>query len=90
MAVAIISPNAAPAHADPLHPDANITELWNHQEEVIISLFTLYRLYTTSEVYTQVASDAVYPMVHDKYQHLETLYGTVGSMATFNVWVSLT
>ena len=28
-------------------------------------------------------------MVHDKYQHLETLYGQVGSMATFNAWVSL-
>ena len=28
-------------------------------------------------------------MVHDKYQHLETLCGMVGCMAIFNAWVSL-
>ena len=78
--------HAGPAHADPANPDANVTALWDKQEEVIIGLFALY---TTSEVYNQVASDTVYPMVHDKYQHLETLYGQVGSMATFNAWVGL-
>ncbi len=37
----------------------------------------------------QIASDNVFPTVHDKYQQLEVLYGAVGSMATFNLWVSL-
>src|ERR1700761_2990204 len=78
--------HSAPSHADPLNPDANVVELWNHQEEVIIGLLTLH---TTSEVYNQVASDTVFASVHDKYQHLETLYGQVGSVATFNAWVGL-
>ena len=72
--------HAGPAHADPANPDQNVTNLWDKQEEVIIGLFALY---TTSEVYNQVASDIIYPTVHDKYQHLDTLYGLVGSMATF-------
>ncbi len=46
-------------------------------------------LFVTSEVYSQIASDLVFAMVHAKYQQLEVLYGTVGSMATFNLWVSL-
>ena len=75
-----------PAHPDPANPDAGLQQLWDRQQEVLIGLLTLY---TTSEVYTQVASDVVYPSVHDKYQHLETLYGKVGSMATFNAWVGL-
>ena len=78
--------HAGPAHADPANPDTNVMALWDKQEEVIIGLFALY---TTLEVYNQVASDTIYPMVHDKYQHLETLYGQVGSMATFNAWVGL-
>ena len=52
--------HAGPAHADPANPDANVTALWDKQEEVIIVLFALY---TTSEVYNQVTSDVVYPMV---------------------------
>ena len=60
-----------PAHANPATPYANVVELWNQQEEVIIGLLTLY---TTSGVCNQVSSDTVYPTVHDKYQHLETLY----------------
>ena len=78
--------HADPAHADPTAPDANVVALWERQEEVIIGLLALY---TTSEVYTQIASDTVFPSVHDKYQHLESLYGMVGSMATFNAWVGL-
>ncbi len=46
-------------------------------------------LFITSEVYSQIASDIVFATVHAKYQQLETLYGAVGSMATFNLWVSL-
>ena len=78
--------HADAAHADPANPDANVAALWERQEEVIIGLLALY---TTSEVYTQIASDTVFPSVHDKYQHLETLYGMVGSMATFDAWVGL-
>ena len=54
--------HAGPAHADPLNPDANVVALWDHQEELIIGLLALY---TTSEVYTQITSDTVYPSVHD-------------------------
>ena len=76
---------ATAAHADPANPDAGVQAMWECQEEVLIGLLALY---TTSEVYMQISSDTVFATVHDKYQHLETLYGQVGSMATFNAWVS--
>ncbi len=75
-----------PAHADPANPDADVVARWDKEEEVLTGLLFLF---VTSEVYSQIASDLVFAMVHDKYQQLETLYGTVGSMATFNLWVSL-
>src|SRR6266702_4982316 len=76
----------APAHADSANPDTDIQVRWDKEEEVIIGLLFLF---VTTEVYSQIASDNVFPMVCDKYQQLEVLYGTVGSMATFNLWVSL-
>jgi len=75
-----------PAHADPANPDADVVAHWDKEEEVIISLLFLF---VTTEVYSQIASDLVFATVHAKYQQLETLYGAVGSMATFNLWVSL-
>ncbi len=78
--------HSAPVHPDPANPDADIQVQWDKEEEVIIGLLFLF---VTTEVYSQIASDNVFPMVHDKYLQLETLYGAVGSMATFNLWVSL-
>src|SRR6266702_5414682 len=77
--------HAAPAHADPANPDADVVACWD-KEEVLTGLLFLF---VTSEVYSQIASDLVFATVHAKYQQLETLYGAVGSMATFNLWVSL-
>jgi len=73
-------------HADPANPDTAIVACWEKEEEVLIGLLFLF---ITTEVYSQIASNTVFPLVHDKYQHLEVLYGVVGSMATFNLWVSL-
>src|SRR6266702_2998298 len=78
--------HAAPAHADPANPDADVVACWDKEEEVIIGLLFLF---VTTEVYSQIASDHIFPTVHAKYQQLKTLYGAVGSMATFNLWVSL-
>ncbi len=78
--------HAVPAHADPANPDADVQARWDKEEEVIIGLLFLF---VTTEVYSQIASDLVFATVHAKYQQLETLYGAVGSMATFNLWVSL-
>ncbi len=78
--------HAAPAHADPANPDAAVVAHWDKEEEVIIGLLFLF---VTTEVYSQIASDPVYPMVYSKYQQLEVLYGAVSSMVTFNLWVSL-
>src|SRR6266581_2716846 len=78
--------HAAPAHADPANPDTDVVARWDKEEEVIISLLFLF---VTTEVYSQIASDNVFATVHAKYQQLEVLYGAVGSMATFNLWVSL-
>src|SRR6266571_5372188 len=78
--------HAAPAHADPANPDADVVARWDKEEEVLTGLLFLF---VTTEVYSQIASDNVFATVHAKYQQLETLYGAVGSMATFNLWVSL-
>src|SRR5260370_42483114 len=60
--------HSQPVHADPANPDAAVVELWSAQEEVLIGLLFLN---VTTEVYSQIASDAVYATVHDKYQQLE-------------------
>src|SRR6266702_5793718 len=73
-------------HADPANPDTAIVVCWEKEEEVLIGLLFLF---ITTEVYSQIDSNTVFPLVHDKYQHLEVLYGMVGSMATLNLWVSL-
>src|SRR6266702_3381022 len=78
--------HAAPAHADPANPNPDVVARWDKEEEVLTGLLFLF---VTSEVYSQIASDLVFATVHAKYQQLETLYGAVGSMATFNLWVSL-
>src|SRR6266702_3894947 len=78
--------HGALVHADPANPDAAVVACWEKEEEVLIGLLFLF---VTTEVYSQIASDTVFPLVHDKYLQLETLYGMVGSMATFNLWVSL-
>src|SRR6266702_402001 len=75
-------------HSTPVHanPDTAVVACWDKEEEVLIGLLFLF---VTTEVYSQIASDTVFPLVHDKYQQLKVLYGAVGSMATFNLWVSL-
>ncbi len=78
--------HAAPAHADPANPDTDVVACWEKEEEVLTGLLFLF---VTSEVYSQIASDLVFATVHAKYQQLKVLYGAVGSMATFNLWVSL-
>ena len=75
------------AHDATANPgDADQVSLWNRQEEVLLGMMTLL---CTTEVWSAVASDTVYPTVHQKYGHLQSLYGMVGSMATFNLWVGL-
>ena len=68
----------APAHADPANLDTDVVAHQDKEEEVIIGLLFLF---ITTEVYSQIASDNVFPTVHDKYRQLEVLYGAVGSMA---------
>ena len=67
--------------------DPAAVQLWDQQEEVLLELLSLN---VTAEVYSQIVSDTVYPTVHDKYGQLQTVYGTAGAMATYNLWVSLT
>jgi len=56
--------HAALVHPDPANPDTDIQARWNKEEEVIIGLLFLF---VTTEVYSQIASDNVFPTVHDKY-----------------------
>src|SRR6266404_5779222 len=74
--------NATANAADPVE-----VQIWEQQEVVPIGLVSLNG---TREGYSQIAAETVYPTVHDKYGQLQTIYGTAGAMATYNLWVSLT
>src|ERR1700754_546755 len=77
---------AVGAPTGPTDEGLAIIAMWEKQEEVITGL--LY-LSVTAEVLSGIVSDALFPSVHDKFSHLDHLYGQVGSMATFNLWVGL-
>jgi hypothetical protein len=42
-----------------------------------------------TEVWKQVDNMTTYPSVFDKFDHLDTLFGSMGAMATFNLWHTL-
>jgi hypothetical protein len=42
-----------------------------------------------TEVWKQVENMTTYPSVFDKYTQLDTLFGSMGAMAMFNLWRTL-
>jgi hypothetical protein len=58
---------------------------WDAEEG---SLLGLLMLNLTTEVWTNIADMTAFAFVHDKYNQLKTLYGAMGAMATFNLWVA--
>jgi hypothetical protein len=59
---------------------------WDAEEEVLIGLLMLNLI---TEVWKQVENMTTYPTVFDKYTCLDTLFGSMGAMATFNLWHTL-
>jgi hypothetical protein len=70
---------AAPAAAD-------VQAVWDAEEEALIGLLMLNLV---TEVWKQVSNMTTYPSVFDKYTQLDTLFGSMGAMATFNLWHTL-
>jgi hypothetical protein len=66
--------------------DAAIQAAWDVEEEALIGLLMLNLI---TEVWKQVSNMTTYPTVFDKYTHLDTLFGSMGAMATFNLWHTL-
>jgi hypothetical protein len=66
--------------------DAAVQATWDAEEEVLIGLLMLNLI---TEVWKQVSSMTIYPSVFDKFDHLDTLFGSMGAMATFNLWRTL-
>jgi hypothetical protein len=66
--------------------DAAVQAAWDAEEEVLIGLLMLNLL---TEVWKQVSNMTTYPSVFDKYTRLDTLFGSMGAMATFNLWRTL-
>jgi hypothetical protein len=66
--------------------DVAIQAAWDAEEEVLIGLLMLNLI---TEVWKQVENMTTYPSVFDKYTQLDTLFGSMGAMATFNLWHTL-
>jgi hypothetical protein len=66
--------------------DTAVQAVWDAEEEALIGLLMLNLI---TEVWKQVSSMTIYPSVFDKYDHLETLFGSMSAMATFNLWRTL-
>jgi transposase InsO family protein len=70
---------AAPAAAD-------VQAAWDAEEEALIGLLMLNLV---TEAWKQVSNPTTYPSVFDRYTCLDTLFGSMGAMATFNLWRTL-
>jgi transposase InsO family protein len=66
--------------------DAAVQVAWDAEEEVLIGLLMLNLI---TEVWKQVENMTTYPSVFDKFDRLDTLFGSMGAMATFNLWCTL-
>jgi hypothetical protein len=66
--------------------DAAVQAAWDAEEEALIGLLMLNLV---TEVWKQVSNMTTYPSVFDKYTQLDTLFGSMGAMATFNLWCTL-
>jgi hypothetical protein len=66
--------------------DAAVQAAWDVEEEALIGLLMLNLL---TEVWKQVSNPTTYPSIFDKYTRLDTLFGSMGAMAMFNLWHTL-
>ena len=62
---------------------ADVQAAWDQEEEALIGLLMLN---LNTEVWKQVSDMVAYPTVFDKYDRMDTLFGSMGAMATFNLW----
>jgi hypothetical protein len=66
--------------------DTAIQAVWDAEEEALIGLLMLNLI---TEVWKQVDNMTTYPSVFDKFDRLDTLFGSMGAMAMFNLWCTL-
>jgi hypothetical protein len=66
--------------------DVAVQAAWDAEEEALIGLLMLNFI---TEVWKQVDNMTTYPSVFDKFDRLDTLFGSMGAMATFNLWHTL-
>ena len=60
---------------------------WTAQEGMLLGVLEVY---IQKDVWIAMASDTAFPTCKAKWDDLKHIYGGVGQMLTFNVWISLT
>src|SRR5216683_959458 len=60
---------------------------WDATEEMLLGILEMY---TQKDVWTSISDDSVFKTCKAKWEELQHIYGGIGSMSTFNTWVSLT
>ena len=78
--------NRLKAHITQDSPTSGDTE-WSSKEEIILGVLEMY---CQKDVWTSVSDDSKFTTCKQKWDKLKELYGGIGSMSTFNTWVTLT
>jgi len=65
----------------------NTDKDWDVTEEMLLGVLEMY---TQKDVWTSVSDDSVFKTCKAKWEELQHVYRGIGSMSTFNSWVSLT
>jgi hypothetical protein len=82
--LATVPAGAAPGAAAVVAAD--VQAAWDAEEEALMGLLMLNLV---TEVWKQVSNMTTLPTVFDKYNNLDTRFGSMGAMATFNLWHTL-
>src|SRR5882757_643971 len=60
---------------------------WDNKEEMVLGVLEMY---CQKDVWTSISDDTKFKTCKLKWEELKCIYGGVGSMSSFNTWVTLT
>ena len=73
-------------HVTDLKPSGDHPE-WDPAEEMLLGVLEVY---TKKDIWITVSDDTKFKTCKEKWEELQHVYGGVGSMSTFNIWLALT
>jgi hypothetical protein len=77
--------NGLRCHVTDTKPTSN--QDWDAEEEMVLGVLEMY---CQKDIWTTVSDDAKFGTCKDKWAEIKHVYGGVGSMFSFNTWVTLT